>query len=95
MCLLDIPTNVFDDDSNVFNKLYLIYYLLGLFVVGEKFINGRLRQMDIYVRRSTLRETIKAVAGTRPRPGRLRRREYYVRAPLSLVHLDGNHKLIR
>jgi len=65
---------------------------------GEVMAMGFLRSQGIYIQRHRLRSCIHRVLGTRVRQMRLNRiarRKYSVPGPLSLVHIDGNHKLIR
>ena len=64
-------------------------------LLGERLILHRLGAMGHMVRRRTLRQSLRLVAGRRNLPPPIARRRYSVRAPLSLIHIDGNHKLIR
>ena len=63
-----------------------------------KTIEGSLLSQGIRVQRARLRNSLKRVdpIGRRLRSlTTIRRRVYNVRSPLSLWHMDGNHKLIR
>jgi hypothetical protein len=51
--------------------------------------------MGHHVRRATVLQVISEVFGARNQRRRIVRREYRVRAPLSVVHIDGNHKLAK
>ena len=65
---------------------------------GEKMVSGHLRSRVVYVQCCKVREIIRDVDpdGVEARWKRaLQRREYSVPCPLYLVHVDGNHKLIR
>ncbi|KAJ8375321.1 hypothetical protein SKAU_G00059010 [Synaphobranchus kaupii] len=67
---------------------------------GYKIVSGFLRSTGIRVQRSRVRKTMRAVdpIGTLFRGLELNvvhRRTYSAPAPLSLWHIDGNHKLIR
>ena len=52
--------------------------------------------MGIFVQRSRIRRSLREVV---PEPQRvlrrISRRKYYCRSPLSVIHIDGYHKLIR
>ncbi len=63
--------------------------------MGEHMMLYRLGAMGFKVKRQQLRDAIHSVAGGRTIAPAIKRRQYSVRAPLSLVHVDGNHKLIR
>ena len=63
-----------------------------------KTIEGELRAEGIRVQRRRLRESVKRVDPVGRRLRRIngiKRRIYSVHSPLSLWHMDGNHKLIR
>ena len=63
-----------------------------------KTIAGSLVSQGIRVQRARLRSSLKRVdsIGRRLRSlTTIRRRVYNVRSPLALLHMDGNHKLIR
>ena len=62
--------------------------------LGEVSVRSRLGQMGLKVQRRRVREAIKKTVGHLIQPRRIRRRQYFVRSPLSLLHIDGNHKLI-
>jgi FKBP-type peptidyl-prolyl cis-trans isomerase 2 len=53
-----------------------------------------LSSMAVHVSRARVREAMISSVGRRQLYRRIARRVYSVRGPLSLVHLDGNHKLI-
>jgi len=58
---------------------------------------GYLRSQGVGIQRSRLRSSMRRILGIRVRQMRLNkiaRRKYNVPGPLSLVHIDGNHKLI-
>lgn len=57
-------------------------------------IRARLRQKGIFVQRERIRKAMGAISNRKPTK-RIERRSYYVRAPLSMMHIDGYHKLIR
>lgn len=63
--------------------------------LGEKMLRQRLSQLGIRVQRRRLRQAIRNTTGPQLLHRRVKRRVYKVRGPLSMVHLDGNHKLIR
>ena len=60
-------------------------------------LEGHQRNSGVFVSRESLRESIRRVkVNIRPQPYQLiRRREYSVKAPLTMWHIDGHHKLIR
>ena len=65
---------------------------------GEKTVTGQLRSQGHRLQRERIRQSIRRVdpSGVESRAKRvLHRRRYYVKAPNSLCHLDGYHKLIR
>lgn len=65
---------------------------------GMKTIEGCLASQGVRVQRARLRSSLKRAdpVGQRLRSlNPIRRRVYSVRSPLSLWHMDGNHKLIR
>ena len=65
--------------------------------IGEKSIIGHLRSSHIYVQRHRIRESIQRVdpIGIQIRHRTtLQRRQYCVRSPNSLWHIDGYHKLV-
>ena len=71
---------------------------LALFTSGLKTIEGELVSQGVRVQRRRLRESVKRVDPVGRRLQRInviRRRVYSVHSPLSLWHMDGNHKLIR
>ena len=63
--------------------------------IGYRQIVVRLRTMGHIVRRQTVLRIIRYLFGARNQQMRIVRREYRVRAPLSVthIHIDGNHKL--
>ena len=63
--------------------------------LGEVSVRSRLGYYGIRVQRSRVRAAMDATVGQLVQPRRIRRRVYYVRAPLAVIHLDGNHKLVR
>jgi hypothetical protein len=63
--------------------------------LGEVSVKSRLVYYGLKVQRSRVRAAIAATIGQIIQPRRIRRRVYYVRAPLPVIHLDGNHKLVR
>lgn len=63
--------------------------------LGVKMIVSRLFAMGYRVQRQRVRDAMQKLFGSRQVNRRLKRRTYCVRAPLSVVHIDGNHKLIR
>ena len=66
--------------------------------IGEKTIASQLRSQGIIVQRQRIRESIRRVdpIGVQLRCRTvLHRRQYNVRSPNSLWHLDGYHKLVR
>ena len=68
--------------------------------VGYKRMSGLLLSRGLRIQQNRVRETMRRVdlRGTLFRALSLRvihRRRYYVPSPLSLWHVDGNHKLIR
>ena len=65
---------------------------------GEKIVDARLRAQGIHVPRERVRDSIRRVdpSGIQSRMRKvLRRRQYSVKCPNALWHLDGYHKLIR
>ena len=65
---------------------------------GVKMTDGRLRSQGILIQRERIRESLKRVdpVGSKLRRRMaLHRREYHVKSPNALWHLDGHHKLIR
>jgi hypothetical protein len=59
-------------------------------------VAGRLESMGIHLQRKRIREMTKIVTcRERARQNPIKRRKYKVRAPLSMVHVDGYMKLIR
>lgn len=64
-------------------------------LLGEVMVWNRLFAMGIRVRREQVRQAMHSVVGHRRLPPAIARRRYSVRAPLSVIHIDGNHKLIR
>ena len=65
---------------------------------GEKMTDGRLRSQGILVQRERVRDSLRRVdpeGSQLRRRMALHRREYKVKSPNALWHLDGHHKLIR
>jgi hypothetical protein len=59
-------------------------------------MDGRLQAFNLTIQRGRIRDSLRRVSGMEIRKRRrLTRRKYKVRAPLSLVHIDGYMKLIR
>ncbi|KAI9564883.1 hypothetical protein GHT06_008624 [Daphnia sinensis] len=63
-------------------------------MLGVKMVLNRLHAMGHRVPRARVREAMNVLFGPRPMHRKLKRRQYNVRAPLSVVHIDGNHNLI-
>lgn len=63
--------------------------------LSEVSVRSLLGQMGFKVQRGRVREAIKNTVGHLIQPRRIRRRKFAVRSPLSLMHIDGNHKLIQ
>ncbi len=63
--------------------------------LGEVSVRSRLGYYGFKVQRSRVRAAIQATVGAIVQPRRIRRRVYYVRSPLAVIHVDGNHKLVR
>ena len=67
---------------------------------GCKRVTGLLRARDVYMQQARIRQSMRRVdpEGILLRAlelNTIRRRQYSVAGPLSLWHIDGNHKLIR
>ncbi|XP_045032334.1 uncharacterized protein LOC116935505 isoform X2 [Daphnia magna] len=62
--------------------------------LGVKMVVNRLHAMGHRLQRARVREAMNLIFGSRQMNRRLKRREYRVRAPLSVIHFDGNHNLI-
>lgn len=62
--------------------------------IGEVSVRSRLRSYRFNVQRARVCVAINTKVGHFVQPRRIMRRVYYVRAPLSVIHLDGNHKLV-
>nr|CAH0105776.1 unnamed protein product [Daphnia galeata] len=62
--------------------------------LGVKMVLNRLHAMGHRVQRTRVRDAMALLFGQRQRNRRLKRRVYSVRAPLSVIHFDGNHNLI-
>ena len=60
-------------------------------------MQGCVIERGVRVPRQRIRTAYSEVIGTHGFPARKRiyRRSYFVRSPLSLWHIDGNHNLIR
>jgi hypothetical protein len=63
--------------------------------IGYRQVTVRLRLMGHQVRRANVIQTIAEIFGPRNQRRRVARRVYRVRAQLSIVHIDGNHKISR
>ena len=64
---------------------------------GESYVSGGLRARGIFVQRYRLREIlsqIDPVGRALRRRATIQRRQYNVKAPNHLWHIDGNHKLV-
>lgn len=62
--------------------------------LGVKMVLNRLQAMGHRLQRARVREAMDLLFGARQMNRRLHRRTYRVRAPLSVIHFDGNHNLI-
>ena len=62
---------------------------------GNKQIAGHLISLGFHVQQHRIRESMRRVDPLARRLTTIHRRSYKVPSPLSLWHLDGNHKLIR
>ena len=62
--------------------------------LGEVFVRARLLDIGQRVQRNRVRNAIHATVGALIQPRRMARRVNCVLAPLPLLHLDNNHKLI-
>jgi hypothetical protein len=58
---------------------------------------GHIQAIGINVIRSRLRASVKRIRSVIPCPPRrlIARRSYHVKAPLTMQHIDGHHKLIQ
>ncbi|KZS18185.1 Uncharacterized protein APZ42_015712 [Daphnia magna] len=63
-------------------------------MLGAKMFLNRTHAMGNRVPGARVREAMTVLFGPRPLHRKLKRRQYNVRAPLSVVHIDGNHNLI-
>ena len=67
--------------------------------IGYRRLLGELERQSIRITRSKARESLQRIdpVGVTERwlQGPVSRRKYSVKGPLSLWHIDGNHKLIR
>ena len=61
---------------------------------GEIYVRARLKEMGLTIQRQRVRTALETVKDRYPKR-KIQRRSYYVRAPLSMLHMDGYHKLIR
>jgi len=64
---------------------------------GESYVSGGLRARGIFVQRHRIRDIlseIDPVGRALRRRAAIQRRQYNVRAPNHLWHIDGNHKLV-
>ena len=63
---------------------------------GEIIIDARLKRLGYHIQRYCIREVLQAIIPEEDRAiKRIKRRQYYCRAPLSLVHIDTYNKCIR
>ena len=63
---------------------------------GCQIIDGKLQAFGVLVQRRKIRKIVQAITGKEGASRRrIKRRQYSVRAPLSLIHIDGYMKLIR
>ncbi|XP_046458793.1 uncharacterized protein LOC124205410 [Daphnia pulex] len=62
--------------------------------LGVKMVLNRLQAMGHRLQRDRVREAMNVLFGARQMNRRLHRRTYQVRAPLSVIHFDGNYNLI-
>ena len=63
--------------------------------LGEVSVRSRLGYYGFKVHRPRVRAAIQATVGAIVQPKKIKRRVYYVRSPLAVIHVDGNHKLVR
>ena len=82
-----------------YEELYLV--ITGMLTqtpyAGESYVSGGLRARGIFVQRHRIREilsVIDPVGRALRRRAAIQRRQYNVRAPNHLWHIDGNHKLV-
>ena len=82
-----------------YEELYLV--ITGMLTqtpyAGESYVSGGLRARGIFVQRHRIREILSAidpVGRALRRRAAIQRRQYNVRAPNHLWHIDGNHKLV-
>ena len=64
---------------------------------GDVYLRNHLKaNVGVYVKRWRIRKCLHNLFGSQARmKTQIKRRRYQVRAPLSMVHLDTHHKLIR
>ena len=80
------------------HQLFLTPRFLFPFVLGRKALIGLYGGLDMPVPRSLLRASVNGVRASRlsDRPRRtIIRCQYWVEAPLSIVHIEVHHKLIK
>ena len=64
--------------------------------LGQKLFGGYISSKNVTVARERIRYAHKMVYGPRPPlPGLKNRREYFVKCPQYIWHVDGHHKLKR
>ncbi len=63
--------------------------------LGVKMVTSRLWALGHRVQRERVRSAMLMLFGERQIHRRLKRRSYHVRSPLSVIHIDGYHGLIR
>ncbi|XP_045029468.1 uncharacterized protein LOC116926095 [Daphnia magna] len=80
--LMQVIANVLADKPNMGGDVYLRHHLKT--------------NVGVFVQRWRIRKCVHEIFGSQPRAkNTIKRRRYQVRAPLSMVHLDTHHKLIR
>ena len=85
-------------DGQLVNIVHQVKQQEQLHTVGWRYLSGYLRSIGHRVQRARILSALRVVdpQGVAFRSRRaLKRREYKVAGPLSLWHIDGNHKLIR
>lgn len=85
----------FSDISSTQLKNYVYQIVTENTNLGEVSIRSRLCALGFKVQRQRVRDTIKNTACHLVQPRKIIIRKYKVRAPLSLLHIDGKHKLIK
>uniref|UniRef100_A0A8C1J1H4 Integrase catalytic domain-containing protein n=1 Tax=Cyprinus carpio TaxID=7962 RepID=A0A8C1J1H4_CYPCA len=90
----------YSDISDEDLKIHVMEFIASCPNTGQKMVMGHLKARGIRVQQRRVREVMRTIdpVGTMLRGLELNivpRRPYSVPAPLSLWHIDGNHKLIR